>query len=377
MANTAADDSVEGARARRPHNCDVAVIMAADKSRPEAALEVIAATHPSLTEQRASIMLRVPRLPDTADTLTAARHYAANGWYVGPAAAGTKNPGSVLGRRWPKATTRDEAEIVAMFAGTSHNVFLHVGRSGAVAFDVDTPEHLHPLLTSAITSLEPPFQSTRRDIPGRGHYVFRLPAGLRLGNGLGNLGGGWGEIRGDNGVIIAAPSRHVHGGKYHWVTTGVLPVLPDYLLDALGEASPTAAAAPSTDVLRFLEAHVDRSFVPCLAWHVRSYLQDVEDGESRHASMIGHLAGAMKDARSGLYPARHAERVLRRVFLATLKRPPLGPKQGAVRVGAAALGEWNNMLAWAVAQAMVADIEEHRSRVRSLATTFRATTTAR
>src|SRR5215216_664722 len=130
---------------------------------------------------------------DPADhsTLEAALIYAKAGFYVGPLKAGTKNPGSVLGDNWHQKTTRDPQVIVAMFAGTDHGVFLHVGRSDALVFDVDNPEQLPELLRRAFREVTPPYQSTRPDTPGRGHYVFRQPPGRDLGNSLGRLGNGW------------------------------------------------------------------------------------------------------------------------------------------------------------------------------------------
>ena len=50
----------------------------------------------------------------------------------------------------------------------------------------------------------------------RAHYIFRIPTGRTIGNGVGQLGGGWGDVRGANGVIMAEPSVHADGGCYEW-----------------------------------------------------------------------------------------------------------------------------------------------------------------
>lgn len=160
--------------------------------------------------------LTIPEISDDDDCLTAGMKYAAVGWYVGPLAAGTKHPGSVLGTSWHTKTSRDPDLIAAWFAGTDHGIFLHVGRSGAVVFDVDHPELIPPALAAAIEKCHPPFQSTRADEPGRGHYVFAVPEGRTFGNGTGSLGGAWGEVRGANGVIVAQPTQHPDGGRYKW-----------------------------------------------------------------------------------------------------------------------------------------------------------------
>lgn len=164
--------------------------------------------------------LTIPALDRDADCLTAALAYAHAGWYVGPVKAGSKHPGSVLRDHWHTKTSRDPQVIAAWFAGTDYSIFLHCGRSGAVVFDVDHPDKMPAILRKAIAQAAPPFQSTRTDEPGRGHYVFAVPPGRTFGNGTGTLGGDWGEVRGTNGVIIVEPSAHAKqtdGGRYKWV----------------------------------------------------------------------------------------------------------------------------------------------------------------
>ncbi len=79
-----------------------------------------------------TITLSIPNLPDGVDNLTAALAYAAAGIYVVPVLRGTKNPGSILGKRWQTQSSRDPKQITAWFAGTDHDVALHCGRSGSV-----------------------------------------------------------------------------------------------------------------------------------------------------------------------------------------------------------------------------------------------------
>lgn len=161
--------------------------------------------------------LSIPVIGDDTDTLTAALLYIACGWYVLPVKRGTKKPGSVVGDNWQAKSSRDPKQITAWFAGTDHDIALHCGRSGAVVFDVDDPGKLPDVLRKHLHAA--PYQSTRPDVPGRGHYVFAMPAGRCLGNGTGRLGSGWGEVRGLNGVIIAEPSSHADGGRYRWERT--------------------------------------------------------------------------------------------------------------------------------------------------------------
>jgi hypothetical protein len=161
--------------------------------------------------------LHVPEIDPDTDMLTAALAYADAGWYVLPVKRGTKDPGSVVLKGWQRQSSRDPKQITAWFAGTDHDIALHCGRSGAVVFDVDDPDKVPPVLAKYLNLA--PYQSTRPDTPGRGHYVFLQPPGRTIGNRTGRLGDGWGEVRGLNGVIIAAPSFHADGGEYRWEVT--------------------------------------------------------------------------------------------------------------------------------------------------------------
>jgi hypothetical protein len=158
--------------------------------------------------------LHVPEITDDDDMLSAALKYADAGWYVLPARRGSKHPGSIVGEHWQDKSSRDPKQLAAWFAGTTHGIALHCGRSGAVAFDVDDFDKVPDVLRKHLAYA--PYQSTRPDVPGRGHYVFAMPPGRILGNGTGRLGGDWGEVRGLNGVIIAAPTPHPEGGFYRW-----------------------------------------------------------------------------------------------------------------------------------------------------------------
>lgn len=307
--------------------------------------------------------LFIPDLSPEDDVLKAALKYAAAGWYVGPVKAGTKDPRSTLGKGWPGRTSRDPEVIVSWYAGKpERGVFLHLGRSGAVAFDVDNPDKLPPALTRAVAELKPPYQSSRPDQPGRGHYLFAVPPGRMLGNSLGTLAGGWGDIRGRNGLIIAAPTRHAAGGRYDWPETGPVPALPTYVGEALPDATNAADAATDAQVAAFLAEHTTSARPGLLDIHSAAFANKVAAGESRHHSMTGHLAGAMKEARLGLLDAKLAADTLEVVFLAAVAQTPQG-KQGSARTGAQARNEWRGLLAWAVAQAFASDPAEVLARV--------------
>lgn len=196
--------------------------------------------------------LTMPDIAPDIDTLSAALAYATAGIYVGPTQAGKKYPHPELGKQWQDKTSRDPEQITAWFAGTDHGVFIHAGASGLLIFDVDHPDYLHPAIERAIADYQPPFQSTRANVEGQGHYVFAVPDGRTFGSGTGQLGGGWGDVRGGNSLIVAAPSVHAlaaDGGRYEWLRTGPVPMLPEYLCELL--TAPRSAASPEVQTVTY------------------------------------------------------------------------------------------------------------------------------
>lgn len=71
--------------------------------------------------------------------------------------------------------------------------------------------------------------------------------------------------------------------------------------------------------------------------------------------------GALKEARAGYFPAAPALDALRPLFLAAVTGPPKGEERQ--RSEGQALDEWNEIVAWAVREARVADLDEVRRRV--------------
>ena len=183
---------------------------------------------------RKNVHMIIPSIPEGTDLREAAKLYATQGIYVGPLLG--KNPGSILGKGWQEQTTIDLGIIDEWFdtrRATPEGIFIHCGRSGLVAFDVDQPELMHPMLKAAFDT-NPPVLETRQD-GSRFTAVFSLN-GVQVGNSGGLLGSEWGDVRGTNGVIVVPPSSHVRaaeGGRYSWKYTGTVPVLPPPLLEAL------------------------------------------------------------------------------------------------------------------------------------------------
>lgn len=301
--------------------------------------------------------LHIPNITGDMDTVTAALAYAKAGIYVLPTdpRRDGKNPGSVVGDSWQHKSSRDPKQIAAWFAGTDYGIALHCGRSGAVMFDIDYPDRTPDVLRRNLDSA--PHQSSRPDIPGRGHYVFAQPAGRTIGNRPGKLGDTWGEVRGLNGVIIAAPTPHKEGGLYRWQRTGPIPMLPDEIAELIEDVSPAEDAATDAEVAAFLDQHTGETRPGILAGRVKGLAAKIESGASRHKSTIPFLTGALEEARCGYYTARSAVDAIKPVFMAAVQ---IGENKRTERE---AEDEWRGILAWAVSQAKTTDLEAVRTRV--------------
>ena len=303
--------------------------------------------------------LHIPEIAEDDDTLSAAIKYAKAGLYLLPVKRGEKHPGSIVGKGWQTQSSKDINQIAAWFAGTDHNIAIHCGRSGLVVFDIDHPEHTAEIFEHLNTA---PYQATRdmRTDPARGHYLFAQPAGRNLGNSNGNLGRDWGEIRGHNGVIIASPSQHPDpDGQYRWIRTGLVPTLPDELADKLPDAEPADTAATDEQIATFIEQHTDSDDTGLLNGWIKAFANHCERG-SRHNGMVSVLAGALKEAAAGYFPAQVAVDTLRKLFIEAATRAPTGGERQ--RTAAEASREFAGILSWAAAQANSADVDKVKER---------------
>lgn len=252
---------------------------------------------------------RVPAITEQTSPLQAALAYAQAGWYVIPVdRSGTgKNPGSILGGDWPRKSSRDPDLIREWFSSAwpERNIALHVGRSGAVAFDHDKGD-LPQTLRKAIGDTGAPRQSTPS---GGAHYLFRQPPGRTLGNSTGKLGSDWGEVRGSNGVIVVPPSVSADDPTrtYRWATTEAtpVPVLPDSVSGLLPDAGQRDRTATVADRTEFLERH-DGESRPEMLTAVTDYYRKRAHAGSRHETLVHCACWAMREARAGFYPAQLA-----------------------------------------------------------------------
>lgn len=276
----------------------------------------------------------------------AALAYAEAGLFVVPVRAGSKSPGSLVGAEWTKQSSRDAKTIKEWFTRwPTANVGIHAGKSGLLVFDLDKADDLEQLPADIAGDLRlGTFQRSRTG--ARGHYVFADTLGY------GNAAGGfapWGEVRGRNGFIMAAPSIHPDTGEsYRWADDcGEIVETPASLRALIGSTA-LEAAEPLTpnDLNAFLAQHATETAPARLDSMVRAFRERSEN-EARHTAMQGILVGSFRDARHGLYSARRAFDTLAKAYTEAFQTagsrcpPP---------------GEFGAMAQWAAAQPEPAEV---------------------
>jgi hypothetical protein len=294
--------------------------------------------------------LVVPEGTEDMTLLDAALAWAGAGFYVVPIAAQTKHAGSVLGKGWPDKTSRDPLQIRSWFARPSMGLAIHVGKSGCIAFDIDAPDRLPLALREWLSLGIAPFQSTRKAQMMRGHHLFAAQPGRTYSNSTGRLGSSWGEVRGRNGIIVVAPTVHpksADGGRYRWVQTGEVPLLPMDLDTRLPNGKQQSCEAVDlSQVQEFLRAHVDSACVDLLASRIGAMTQRLVRG-GRHDAARNTLTWVLRDAMAGLYPAEVA---VERVLGEFLRHKP--------RDEWSSPSEFIDMVRWAVAQVAATSPDE-------------------
>lgn len=248
-------------------------------------------------------------IPDVTgmDPQEAALAYTDAGWFITPVKPGTKHPGSVVGDRWQEKSSKDYQQIVDWWIDNpDYGIALHVGRSGAVAYDVDKPDAvLHDMHVELDRTV---FQTTDPGNPDRGHYVFRNDTGRKLGNtSKGALP--WGEVRGENGVIIVQPSVHQRaddGARYRWERTGPLAPVPSWMADQIKDHGSAVVDATDEDVVQFCRVYDVNEHPEELDTIIEEYRDAVKRGFSRHEKVFSKLGKALVYAGNWNFPAQVA-----------------------------------------------------------------------
>jgi len=289
-------------------------------------------------------MTEIPHAADLGDgsAMAAAFAYIRSGLYIGPLRQGTKNPGSMLGKGWHAKTFNDAESVATWYAGVDLGVFLHCGRSGLVVLDIDEPDAVPSEWWPVLDAM--PFQRSRPANGRRGHYIAATPPGRRIGNAIGRARKGWGEVRGENGVIVLAPTRHEkadEGARYEWVRSGPTPVLPaiiaDLLPDQVGERTD---AATDADVRAFRERATTGTCPVLAARPLGSFVRAVERGGSRHVEAVRVATWMAEEIAAGLYDSAALD-TLESLFRGSYTVAERARHRGDGR-------EWAGIVAWAI-----------------------------
>lgn len=293
-------------------------------------------------EERTS--LRVPENTEAMTPLEAALNWAESGFYVLPIDHKSKNPGSVVGAGWPGKSSKDPETLEAWFSNGYHGLALHIGKSGAIAFDVDEPSRVPTKLRYWMAYQGTPFQSTRAGHSLRGHYLFATFDGVSYGNSKGHLRGEWGEVRGKNGIIAVAPTVHQKadsGGQYKWVRTGALPYLPHDISKLLPKNSIEASLSVDlTAVDSFIRNYGLAELPDLLDIRIDEAADKLMKG-SRHDNTLNLLLICLRESMAGLYPASDCIESIAGVFLAHKPTSEWSSPR-----------EFTDMVRWAVGQVM-------------------------
>ncbi|MFD0926558.1 bifunctional DNA primase/polymerase [Williamsia deligens] len=300
-------------------------------------------------------------IPDVAglSLREAALAYAEAGWFVFPLIPGAKGQPVV---KFSTESTRDPAQIARWWdEDPDRGIGGHVGRSGAVAFDLDNArlDELPAAIAQGLRSGR--VQLSRRDNPDRGHYVFAAEPGA-FGNGAGAFRP-FGEVRGKNGFIVLAPTPHVKDdGEYRWVQPGPLPPLPEALRACLSTVTAEEVEPLTNEQFDAFVANPDHQRserTGALDGILAKFEKDVRSGVSSHEALIDALPWAFREVRVGLYPAEEAVRRIQSAFLDSFTWEGRNPDGRTRPTG----DEFYRAATWAAARAMQADPAEILERV--------------
>jgi len=287
-----------------------------------------------------------------------------------------KNPGSYLGRGWDALSSCSPEKIREWWGRWPEaEIAIHVGRSGLVALDVDRPDLVPGWLWAYLD--EAAFQSSDDAVPRKGHYVFRKRSGRSYSNSRGALALAskeqWGEVRGENGVIMTQPSDHPRaddGGHYLWLRLW-LRSLPEKVSDKLNEAAVNERPLSDSALATFLNEHTAEPFPswargPASKFLAETGTTDDSPGVGRHDAMAKALCWGFRDAYSGLACSVQSvydelEGAWDEAFSTSTST------KGALRVvgrTSADPEEFRALAAWAAAQAQAEDLGALQDRVQ-------------
>jgi len=191
--------------------------------------------------------------------------YASRGWFVFPSPASGEKMGCVSGEktngnRW--GCTTDPVEIVAYYKQfPAANVGIATGKdSGIFVLEADTPAGHSADGIANLKNLEAehgelPATLMAESPSGSVHRFFKYPSdGTFIENSASKLAPGV-DVRGDGGMVIAAPSVRPGKGIYRWLNTLPIADAPEWLI----KLSAKAALPPPKPIIFSIQSSSDLS----------------------------------------------------------------------------------------------------------------------
>jgi len=184
---------------------------------------------------------RIPRQKNESPIFGSALHYSRQGWPVVPlhsvrdgrctcGRADCGNPGKHPRiAKWQIKASKDPAQVAAWWQKwPTANIGVVTGvRSGFFVLDVD-PDKGGEQSLRELEKKHGKLPDTARQRTGGGgrHLLFRHP-GRDVGNRVALAAGL--DVRGDGGLIVAAPSLHASGKRYEWESSAAPAEAPAWL----------------------------------------------------------------------------------------------------------------------------------------------------
>jgi len=207
---------------------------------------------------------------NSSELLSAALRYAERGWAVIPlhtpsnGTCSCKNPTCSSPGKHPrtrkglKDASKDQRQIRSWWTMWPYaNIGIVTGLgSGLVVVDLDDKEGKNG--SENFAELAAPHggvPDTMRIKTGAGYHLYFAHPGESIKNSAGRIGEGV-DVRGEQGYVVASPSRHANGSNYQIEAEGPLAEVPDWLLSEMVQENTTAKKSIENEQNPFAEAPV-------------------------------------------------------------------------------------------------------------------------
>lgn len=178
-----------------------------------------------------------------------AKKFVGLGWHIFPCMPGRKEP---LTPRGFKDAVSDVAKVEKWWSmRPKANIGIACGASQLGVLDVDTKNGGRESFQELLKQVgEEAFNTVRARTGGGGVHFFYRTSTFKVATSAGKIAKGI-DTRGDGGYVVAPPSIHESGNRYHWVD-GCSPwekpllAFPPVLLERLNAARMESVSLPST-----------------------------------------------------------------------------------------------------------------------------------